>query len=821
MDTKAFSAENLSRRDMVMLLLVVVAVVVGSWNTWAGIVLSLVALGLWRWAVPSADRVATRWSFSWMDAALLGMILAELLSYGGSVYRPNSLFAGERLAQFALLFYGFRLLLPSPEAKQLFWGALAAYALFLGVGALLSFNSFSTNLWLEGWPDASQFKGSFAPFGLLNNEWASISLVMLPLPLCVVWMLRSQRLLWLGGVVALVFINWSVLITFSRGAYLTLGFCWLIAFVGLLTFRLLPLKHLTVAAAVVGLLSIAAAIPIWKPVAVTLSMNQTISQQRSTQGRFEIISNSLCQLQGHWVTGLGSNNYPLVNDLCRPLEEEVGYSGFSNSSYLQLFMEKGLVGLVAYLLFFGLMAWYAFQHLRRSTSDWESIMYLCCLVGLLTLAAREVFFSTLLYSKLVWTFAAVYAGFIASGRPRNDTAKSSYGWMAALGLLLLWTAWIAYEQRRLSQTVQIAFGALEQRQKPQVALRMAQEAIEQAPQSAPLYEVAALITAQNTQKLSALRQAGWAVDRRAIAKAQVLFEQAYQANPLDAATQNNLGWVFFLQGRLDKALPYVEQALVHEPNNTEFWLSKALFLEKTDSLGAMNCYATIVRRDPEFLGSEWMRELESKAPGTTQRLAQQAADTLRAVLGRDHNTILVARLGALEAQAGHPKEAKRLLTQAVSEIPSLIRPYYNLAQLALQEQDTTKAAALLQKSFFLLPQDYLPLFSLANINYHRRAQGKPFAQSSVRYYRQALQSLLKASPSHRGIIRFKYQSYLGGINDLLIKDLLFSSRTAIDLPQIANRMVELFTQLQKPELAAHYRSLAQRELISLGVDDIK
>lgn len=814
---KAFELEQLSRKELILLILFTAVTLVAGWHVGAALILLVVVLVATWLLMSPAERLTWRFAFTWIDAALCGLLLAELISYFGSVYQPNSLFYGERMALFILMYYGVRLLIPKGPAQFLFWFVLASYAFLLCIGAWMSFNSFSAKLALEGWTDASQFKGTFTPYDLLNNEWATIALLVLPLPLGVAIFFRSQRWLSLGALLATVFVCLSVIITFSRGAYLTLVAGLVVAALVAVWFRLVSVKQALFAGVIVatttGLLSLE-----WQgPIGVTMAMNKTVSQQRSTQGRLTILKNGICQAQGHWTSGLGSWNYPLVNDRCLSPREDQSYSGFSNNTYLQLLMEKGWIGLAAYGLFFVLLLWYGLRAIGQSESGWPQCILWCGVVGLLILGMRELFFSTLFYNRLVWVFTALYAGLIGTYvRPRP---LATFGWQpVVLGGLLVYLGWTTTQRRQLRQSEDLAYAAFtNQSNNPTLAAQQISEAIEQAPASAPIYEAAGLLTAQQNT-LSTISQ----IPLPTLKKAQQYFEAGLRACRYDASLMVNAAWTYFLEGKTQQALSRVDEALSQEPTNTEFWLSKAIFLSKSgDSAAVLNCYQTIARRDPEFLESEYAQKLEQKSPGTIQRLSALAIKTLEAAQQEQSSTILLARLGKLYDVNGQTQQAERCLSKVVKDMPALTRPYYHLAKLKLRAGDTTQATELLLKSSFLLPIDYSPAFALANIYYHKSSNSKAAAQSAIRYYRMALSNLIDGMPSHRGRLRFKYQSYLKGLNDLFVKDLLYSSREYVDFRQVATRMAGLFTQLNQPDLAKHYSQLAGRELASLVQDDIR
>ena len=82
------------------------------------------------------------------------------------------------------------------------------------------------------------------------------------------------------------------------------------------------------------------------PFLTTLSMNKTVSQQRSTSGRMAILNSGLDQVKIQPFTGIGNDNYPLINSVGTNLQEDQGSTYLATTTYLQLAVEKGIITLI-------------------------------------------------------------------------------------------------------------------------------------------------------------------------------------------------------------------------------------------------------------------------------------------------------------------------------------------------------------------------------------------------------------------------------------------------------------------------------------------
>jgi len=811
--------ENYNWHYFFLLIITTLAVFISFWNINVIFPALALTLGLVSTAMPAFRQQLP--SFSFVDAILAVLLVSEVLNYNYSIYAPNSFVFLQKIIFFTLLYSLLRLTFATNTAKNSILVALSGYGFLLAMGAFLTFILLQTQLQLEGWQDASQFKRLYSPFGLLNNEWATIALCLLPFPLIVAAFFSRFKIALLVCALAFAMVNASALVSFSRGAYLSLGLFWLIAIVSIFYFKLVNYKKLLKIISVFILLIILFIIPIRIPFFTTLAMNKTVTQQRSTQGRFDILESGLCLAKNNWWLGVGGNNYPIVNDQCTTPREDQGYSGFTNNTYLQLLIEKGILGLAAYGLFFLAIIINFIRNIIRETDQTMRLVNSLLLAGFLTFCFRELFFSSFLYSNGVLTLVSVFAAASAAGNGLKFSKNNTF-WVLFGVILVLGISWILYQESYYKKAEQLVQQAIIQWNKGDkvAALINVEKAIQHAPNVAPYHALAGLIEGQTDAPLSDFLKDSVQTDKISITNSITHFKKALQLNPLDAGYHFNLGWLHFLQNRDSKTgLEYLNRALALEPNNSEFLIGKGIVLEYAkDTTAAFEAYKKAVRLDPEILDSKYYNDIMNRNSYNYKEIIEKTVDNFE----ENPSTIIAARLGKLLINTENIQEAKRILQRVAKELPDLNRPYYHLAIIAEREGDTTQAMSLLRQAMYLDGMDYLPVLELGHIYYNRKSEQKNAAFTVIRYYQDALRNWWSSSSSnHNGRANIKYKINTAVNNDLIPKDLLLGIKTQLDFQVITIRIAEMYVKLDNKKEAAYYKMLSQKALSEIKIEDIQ
>ena len=288
-----------------------------------------------------------------LDISVYLVALVELISYFASTYRSNSFYYLIE-AFFFLLFYclvRYNLRFEYQRLSLFFF--LALWGAFLSAVGFMAFYRFSHRLSAAGFYDITNFRYSIYilnPVGLAIGEWVTVLLLLLPFPAILFIRFRHKRFWRWPFCIVLVAILVVTLMTFIRGVYVAIGALFLTVTVLSYWYELFPLKQILQFSGVVVLLTVVGLLPVIKPALTTLSMVKTTSQMRSFEGRKSIWQNSIDIVKDHPFLGIGAYNFSMQYVAYKRQEEESGFALRPFNYFLQILIEKGLLGFVAYSL---------------------------------------------------------------------------------------------------------------------------------------------------------------------------------------------------------------------------------------------------------------------------------------------------------------------------------------------------------------------------------------------------------------------------------------------------------------------------------------
>lgn len=817
------------RWNLIFIILLVLLTWIGFWNS--EIALPILILGVPILVLTYKKNTGRPFKFDWVDLLVWSLLGIEFFTYFFSIYRPNSFLSLEKIFFWVLFYYLLRLGLTNSRARNILIVSLGVLGLLFSFGAVITFFLLKANLEAEGWMDASQFKALFSPFGFRNNDWATLALCFLPFPLIAAVIFRSAKyVLWIG-LVSFSLVVFSVLISFSRGAYLSLMVFGVVLMAGGLFFGLVKLKSLLLPAfTTIGLLALML-VPIYEPFKSTMAMNKTVSQQRSTKGRLETFQLAWCKVKDYWWPGAGAYNFSLSRNSCRDITEDAGYTVFTNNLYLQILIEKGLLGLLVYSLLFMAVLWRFFIRLARDTNNQERLLHLLLFAGFATYCFRELFFSSFFESNTVMVMTCVYAGLTpTTGKTWSvDTGPGSFKSMIRylpVILVLVVGGWIYFEKWRyhnaelqMNEAIALWNGG-----SAPAAIDKMDSALKLAPEMAPYHELAGLISGRVNEKMDSLFLVPSGIVPKSYSVAVSHFEKALELNPYDGGFHFNLACLHFLQDPAGSKLPgnHFQKALEAEPNNMEFLIGYGLASEyKGDTSLAFGLYEKAIRLDPELLESEFFEDFRYRQPILSGSLIEKAILHLKNSIDTGYNSVFAARLGLLYWATAKPSESKKLFSQVVQDLPDLYRPYYYLARIAEAEGDSALAQRLLRKSLYLNHQDYLAPLAMGDYYYLRMGTHKNIAYSASRYYMNGLAKILQFPTIHRYLASLQYKSDIPVTNDLIFKNLVSYTRMKIDFKKTALRMAEVYKKTGNAEMETYYLNLASKDPADLKMEDIR
>ncbi len=303
-------------------------------------------------------------------------------------------------------FYGFtvylivRKLLATGKSLNLF-----QVGSYLPIGAALiltvcSFIIFRNSVLEAGFTDTYHFRFLFRPLGYVTNVWAEILLVLLG------WICFIRRYSSIFIFLTIV----TILLSFSRGAYVALGIylvIWIAATKSAKHWK--PLLAVFAAIAIIAIL-----FP--TEMKTTLRMNATVSQQRSSEWRINSTYAAWEIFEKHPILGYGNGSYTLVIDESLNQDSTVPFTTFAPNIIIKLLIEKGIIGIIPYLLLLVEIIGIALSR-RKDENTWIII------ATLIALSTKEMAQSTMFDIPFVWLMFFILLAFLQRQAPEPEICE--------------------------------------------------------------------------------------------------------------------------------------------------------------------------------------------------------------------------------------------------------------------------------------------------------------------------------------------------------------------------------------------------------------
>ena len=218
--------------------------------------------------------------------------------------------------------------------------------------AVCSFLVFRRSVLEAGFEDTYHFRFLFSPLGYITNIWAEVLLMLSG------WISLMRRWVLPLQLVCLV----AILLSFSRGAYIALAVYLLLA----LFFFPKTEKLRLLLPAGMAILLVVVLLP--KEFNTTLQMDQTASQQQSTQSRITATEAAWHVFKERPLLGYGNRNYMYAVDPLLGQDSTKPFTSIAPNLPVQLLVEKGIVGTLLYL-FVGIVVGRILWRYRKRTDS--------------------------------------------------------------------------------------------------------------------------------------------------------------------------------------------------------------------------------------------------------------------------------------------------------------------------------------------------------------------------------------------------------------------------------------------------------------------
>ncbi|MBP5366158.1 MAG: O-antigen ligase family protein [Bacteroidales bacterium] len=326
-------------------------------------------------------------TFTIPDICFIAVCITEIICYFGSIYKPNSELSTLKILVVGLLYFFVKKYITQQEQTHYLYKYIAYISGVLALSTLLFFFIHKQNY--EGMGNLEQYKGFYRPWGMLSNDWATVLLCFMPFPI-ISYTITKSRLKYLFAVFSCL-LTICIIVSFSRGAYISLVAFITVSFVsaflaGDRKFR----RVITKLCVVISVSSIVVTLPFSDAITTTFKMNTTVSQKKSVEGRLAKYNEAISVFKSHPICGVGGGNYTLAIEQSGNEKQGDDFSPRCTNSYLQLLVEKGIIGSCAYLVLTISILKCSYRRIREG--DKNSAIFLS---GVLAILLREITFSSL------------------------------------------------------------------------------------------------------------------------------------------------------------------------------------------------------------------------------------------------------------------------------------------------------------------------------------------------------------------------------------------------------------------------------------------
>ncbi len=469
--------------------------------------------------------------------------------------------------------------------------------------------------------------------------------------------------------------------------------------------------------AVVILLSMAVShrTEVWR----TMQMVETVSQQRSLDGRLDGVQAALKIVCEYPLMGVGSGNYSLAADEYLYEDDYTPFTPIASGIAVQLPVEKGWIGVVLWLLIPIAMAGIAVR--RRRSAPEETII----LTTLVAIVVRETTFPTLLdyggMQVLVFALLAVYANRLSKdSNPTYVIPVRVTRWLVWLPFIVCMGIFVADRGQERSEQVNraglqaLSAGNWDEAEK---LLDKAGDAVPYKMNRSALYWHRFKRTGEEIYLHRAEKE---------------LLEAAVR-NPKDLRIEYGRAVVLDATGQVDSAQQIIRRLVERFPNNALYrtTLFEMLYRGGHKSRETEKHLVRAIELAPGILETPlWRQVLAEDSTWETQVkniLKCKAYDLLnRSFSGQfiqkqevirenrnpidsfvENNVLTLAHYGKIMFTSRNSEMATVLLSRAVEALPNLSKPWSCLAVMAFETGDTISGRRFLRRAWFLDSDDEL------------------------------------------------------------------------------------------------------------------
>ncbi|MDX2191446.1 MAG: O-antigen ligase family protein [Bacteroidota bacterium] len=605
----------------------------------------------------------------------------------------------------------------------------------------------------------------------------------------------------------LYYIHFILILSCTRSIYLSLALFYILFCFCIYKYRLIRSIRLYRYIFLLFIVFISL-VPFYRDITTTLGMNKTKSQQLSTLARYDLWDSAISIFAKYPISGIGSNNFGVVNNEFRSKSELKKYSPLVTNTYFQILVEKGFLGILELVVFLGtfLFAYNKWSTFTNSKSKLNMAIFLCAIISVLF---KEVFFSTLLFEKICGVFfcVGVYTifcnvNFKMKLYPLNNFIVFCFLFVNSSLLAMNFfefkysTLYKKFVSGNILGTLKIELPSINYFDLTKDALYTSFLGLNKVNK-----------VTLSTDSIFFSEYCLTKSDSLLLYQGIKYYSRAVEFNPYDDLFYHNLGMIFLINKQDSLALKCVDKALKLSPDNSIYLISKAIFEEKInkDSILSAKLIASAICLDPEIIVSDfWIKYINNNK--IKERLILDISlEKLLNLNSKLKHPIISARLGAYYFFIKEHLLSKKTLIEVNNIMPSFPRVNYYLGKIYAYELNSDSAFYFYKRSFRLGRNDYINTKEIANIYF----ENKNFPQAEKYYLTYLVQYLTQRSFHSTGTGQM-YLKDLVVFNDIFPNDYIYLTKTPFD----NNVLIKLIICCKKTNHVELYNYLKSKSSLS-------
>ncbi len=547
----------------------------------------------------------------------------------------------------------------------------------IGVALLLticSFLIFRNSVISAGFEDTYHFRFLFRPLGYITNQWAALLLILFGW----ICLIRQYSSLF-------VFLTaLTVLLSFSRGAYIALG---IYLIIWLMFQRPLYEKVRVVLICLIAIIVITFCLP--TEIKTTLQMNITVSQQQSTEARINSTSVTWHVLKNSsrhsLFFGHGNGSYSFVVDHALNQDSTQTYTTIAPNLLIQLLIEKGLFGLMLYFL----LAFAICKCMWKYRKEPEICTIWCTFMAVIV---KEMTQANVFSTPFLWLMLYVMLAFLQRRETYEEKISLERYILPVMGVAfyLGWFIFTCFYVNNESLFSKSLIALKEDKLQKAITL------IEQTSRQIPYLIQRGLIYTQCYRKTNSFVYAQ---------KAELAFKRAQKLQPQDIQINYLQACLYSYMGETHTSRLIFRRLVESYPKNSLYLLGlwKSLYGENRKD-EALPYLVNAICYTPRIFTMQCIQDLQKNDSVYFQSLYWQ----LSHLKLKKCDFIEMARLGYIAHLCGYQTKAKNYLKEAVTALPNLSTPWRLLGE---EKKYRLLVIGAFKKNIFSIPLPDEPIMT--------------------------------------------------------------------------------------------------------------